>query len=229
MKQIFAIILLISVLLLSACGSTPDEPDEQPKIVIFEDAVMEKYDEYIQQENETGMGVECYSEPILFDWQFENMTTLTTINVLIVPCMYSGCYGPCDLADHYAFTLDNEIYFVNEDETLQGYFDEIFEPIDTLGEASEYIYFSGYSNLKSMELALMDWDKSVDDCEFYEEVPEYDEELVMLDNGNYLYGGFGTEPVGEMRLYYYEYTLTPDGQFSVEDTYVALCGQGIIY
>lgn len=226
MKQIIAIILLISMLALCACGP---EPDVEPKVVIFEDVVMEKYDEYIQQENESMLGVECYSEPILFDWQFENMTTLTTINVLIVPCMYSGCYGPCDLPDMYAFTLDNEIYFISEDETLQDYFDDVFEPIDTIGEASEYIYFTGYSKLKPMEWTLMDWDLSEDDCEFYEEVPEYGEELILMDDGNYLYRGFGTEPVGEMRLYYYEYTLTPDGQFSVEDTYVALCGPGIIY
>ena len=45
MKQIIVIFLLISMLVLTACGPTPepDKPDEQPKVVIFEDAVKSEF------------------------------------------------------------------------------------------------------------------------------------------------------------------------------------------
>ena len=220
MKQL--ILILFISLLLTACSPPPTEENT----FLFDTELMEKYNAFIQQENETGF-VTCYDGATITDWYFDNLTTLTDIKVLTTDCFSDENYIPINLPNHYIFTFYNEKYFISEEEGFHAYFNDIFEPLDTLGEAREYLYFVGQVELGQVDDLFPNWVVSADECYWYIEAPEVDEILSMTENG-FLYHGFYLEPLGDVSLMYYTAELTSDGEISSNETYLANCGPGIL-
>lgn len=200
-----------------------------------EGRIMLAYNNYVWGANMQGGGYICNQPPEINEME---LTYLKPINKVYSvwthcsgpDCFVGGYHGPCTtLGDLVAYEKDGQTIIFDEND-VDEYFSEIFEPLDSGDAAVEYADLERDAILYTLEDLFDDVDYlSYEDCNFFSEAPEVKNVITQQADG-FIYEGFGFEPVGRMDLYYYKYYITNNGEISlIENEHIADCGEGIIY
>ncbi|MFH1588779.1 MAG: hypothetical protein ABIA76_05575 [Candidatus Diapherotrites archaeon] len=188
-----------------------------PPVEGFEEQVMQRYYEYIEDENEY-MEVRCFDEPELSERSFNFLKTKTKIFRLDIDCDQGECYGPCDLTNllFYEDEEGNAVEFTS----FAANYETLLEPMKSLDQVREYSYL----RLPILTAGI----DPEEDCNYLTEVPDVNEVYYETEEG-FIYEGFEMTIVEIKELFYYKYLISRNGEITlIEREKIADCGEGIM-
>jgi len=228
----------------TCCCRTTKRPHDVDSWNTSGSEILETYAAYIKDADAKleNNDIRCFEQPTVGEINFTSLNIKRQLYRLYSDCRIDRCLHPgCSVPYWFYYTDDTGKQVVltrthkgfedlefKEAEKLEDHFSELFKDLETEDELLEYIDFSPAARtLSLLDEVFADWHVSLDDCEFEQEAPEVTE-LISQNEDGFIYEGFFIDPEHIIKLYYFKYSITPDGKITEHDrTVLAECGRGV--